>query len=63
MSVCMMGVCMHGCIHALSLKTRGVWGHASPGKLDALLRSFWDGSRAVVAVHKLHGSWSIVSNF
>ena len=31
---------------------RGVWGHAPPGKLDALrllLGAFWDRSRAVVA--------------
>ena len=41
-------------MHVKACKTRGFWGHASPGKLDAvrlLLRPFWDRSKAVVAIY------------
>ena len=45
-------MCMYACINMYACKTRGVLGHAPPGKLDALrllLRLFLDRSRAVVA--------------
>ena len=48
---------VYGCMHKHArlggpCKTRGVWGHAPPGKLDVLrllLRPFWDRNRAIVA--------------
>ena len=41
------------CFTCISMQTRGVWGHASPGnfwKLEALRLPFWDRSRDLILV-------------
>ena len=49
--------------HAYAFKTKGIWGHAPPGKflkLDALRLLLRNRSRAAVVIH---GSCNIAFNF